>query len=143
MDVCLSKQEFFLRIFLEKASSRKRPPLAEMPYQQQRGKSQLAESLSSEHEILVKKHLKQKTIFVRRVRISTTKLQRRQNSLKLTLIQLKKCLLLTTKIISVTLQINLGYLMKNAQTLKIRFRIWKVKIERLIQTPSFSIGSFF
>ena len=117
--------------------------LSEMPYQQQRGKSQLAESLSSEHEILVKKHLKQKTIFVRRVRISITKLQRRQNSLKLTLIHLKKCLLLTTKIISVTLQINLGYSMKNAQTLKISFRIWKVRIERLIQTPSLSIGSFF
>ena len=117
--------------------------LSEMPYQQQRGKSQLAESLSSEHEILVKKHLKQKTIFVRRVRISITKLQRRQNSLKLTLIQLKKCLLLTTKIISVTLQINLGYSMKNAQTLKIRFRIWKARIERLVQTPSLSIGSFF
>ena len=45
----------FLRIFLEKASPRKRPPLAEMPYQQQRGKCQLAESLSSEHEILVNK----------------------------------------------------------------------------------------
>ena len=55
MDVCLSKQAFFLRIFLEKASPRKRPPLAEMPYQQQRGKCQLAESLSSEHEILVNK----------------------------------------------------------------------------------------
>ena len=55
MDVCLSKQAFFLRIFLEKASPRKRPPLAEMPYQQQWGKCQLAESLSSEHEILVNK----------------------------------------------------------------------------------------
>ena len=52
--VCQNRP-FFLRIFLEKASPRKRPPLAEMPYQQQRGKCQLAECLSSEHEILVNK----------------------------------------------------------------------------------------
>ena len=52
--VCQNRP-FFLRIFLEKASPRKRPPLAEMPYQQQWGKCQLAESLSSEHEILVNK----------------------------------------------------------------------------------------
>ena len=52
--VCQNRP-FLLRIFLEKASPRKRPPLAEMPYQQQWGKCQLAESLSSEHEILVNK----------------------------------------------------------------------------------------
>ena len=52
--VCQNRP-FFLRIFLEKASPRKRPPLAEMPYQQQWGKCQLAESLSSAHEILVNK----------------------------------------------------------------------------------------
>ena len=52
--VCQNRP-FFLRIFLEKASPRKRPPLAEMPYQQQRGKCKLAESLSSQHEILVNK----------------------------------------------------------------------------------------
>ena len=117
--------------------------LSEMPYQQQRGKSQLAESLSSEHEILVKKHLKQKTIFVRRVRISITKLQRRQNSLKLTLIQLKKMPSTDDEnnLSNSTDQFRL--LDENAQTLKISFRIWKVSIERLIQTPSLSIGSFF
>ena len=52
--VCQNRP-FFLRIFLEKASPRKRPPLAEMPCQQQWGKCQLADSLSSEHEILVNK----------------------------------------------------------------------------------------
>ena len=140
--VCQNRP-FFLRIFLEKASPRKRNPLPEMPCQQQWGKCQLADSLSLEHEILVNKTPEAENDIRETGTNSITKLQRRQNSLKLTLIQLKKCLLLTTKIISVTLQINLGYSMKNAQTLKIRFRIWKARIERLVQTPSLSIGSFF
>ena len=52
--VCQNRP-FFLRIFLEKASPRKRNPLPEMPCQQQWGKCQLADSLSLEHEILVNK----------------------------------------------------------------------------------------
>ena len=135
--VCQNRP-FFLRIFLEKASPRKRPPLAEMPCQQQWGKCQLADSLSSEHEILVNKTPEAEND----IRETGTNFNN-ETATSSTLIQLKKCLLLTTKIISVTLQINLGYSMKNAQTLKISFRIWKVRIERLIQTPSLSIGSFF